>query len=98
MRSFSGSTDSSKWNWPSSHWNTLKTISLTWACTADQSSWGESAPDLDEGPALAPPLRERPHRGLVLLARDLAARAAAPRRRRSVGRLLVANTTRPALR
>ena len=23
MRSFSGSDDSSKWNWPSSHWKTL---------------------------------------------------------------------------
>ena len=97
MRSFSGSTDSSKWNWPSSHWNTLKTISLTWACTADHSSCGESAPVSTSA---------RPWRRPCASARTEASfcsRVILPPRsstspRRSVGRLLLANTTRPAFR
>ena len=98
MRSFSGSTDSSKWNWPSSHWNTLNTISRTWLCTARPQLLRRERAHLDEHAALAPPLRERrgprprSARRVILPARS----STSPRR--SVGRLLVANTTRPPFR
>ena len=46
-------TDSSKWNCPSSHWKTLKTISRTWDWTADHRSSGRERAHLDQHPPLA---------------------------------------------
>ncbi len=94
MRSFSGSMDSSKWNWPSSHWNTLNTISRTWLCTPDHSSCGVSAPISTSTrpwrrPCASPLIEASFWAGVILPARS----RTSPRR--SVGRLLVANTTRP---
>ena len=93
----SGSTDSSKWNCPSSHWKTLKTISRTWVCTAHHSSSGERAPiSTSTRPWRRPWASARTEvsfcSGVIFPSRS----STSPRR--SLGRLLAPKTTRPSLR
>ena len=97
MRSFSGSVDSSKWNCPSSQLKMLYTISLTWNCTPSHRSFGPRAPISIRALPWRLPLV------MALMDASYSSTVIFPSRsrispRRSLGRLLEANTTRPSLR